>query len=389
MIDVPYHKPYVPRNINSLFPDSLKNGWLTTGPAVKQFESDLSDYLQCENVIAVNSCTAALHMALASKNISQEDSFIAPTYTFVSTVEIGLYFKSKPILIDSDINSFLIDLDRVEHVLKKDKNNSIKFIIPVHFAGQTVDMKNLNYLSERYGVFIIEDAAHALESVSNFGKIGNTDHVSCFSFYANKNITTGGEGGAISTNDNQLANKLRKLSLHGMSKDGWNRFSKGGKWAYDISELGYKYNMTDYAACFGIDQLSRVDEWHQKRLNIVSNYSSGLKHIEGLVLPKHTEGEKHGWHLYIIRVISELWTISRNELIKKLNSNGVGTSVHYIPVHMHSYYIKKYGYNANDFPIANNLANSVITLPLYPHMKNAQVEYVIKILIDIWHQYKK
>ena len=387
-MEVLYHKPFVPRRIESIFPDSIKNGWLTTGPVVKKFESKLCDYLNSDNVIAVNSCTAALHLALASKNISSKDSFIAPTYTFVSTVEIGLYFKSRPILVDSDINTFLLDLNKVEDTLKKDKNNDIKFIIPVHFAGQSCDMKNLNFLAEKHGVFIVEDGAHALETESNIGKIGDNNHICCFSFYANKNITTGGEGGAISTNDNLLANKLRKLSLHGMSKDGWNRFSKGGKWAYDISDLGYKYNMTDYAAAFGIDQLDRIEKWHQKRLAIADQYKLGLKNIEGIILPQHYQGEKHSWHLYIIRIVPEIWSIDRNDIILKLNARGVGTSVHYIPVHHHSYFKKKYGFKENDFPNSNKLSGTVISLPIYPGLEINEVKYVIDTIKNLWEENK-
>ena len=384
---VPYHKPYVPKDIGSIFGDSISDGWLTTGPIVREFESRLSEFLESDNIIAVNSCTAALHLALASKDISQSDRFIAPTYTFVSSVEIGVYFNSKPLLVDSCRDTFLLDLNKVEDLLKNDKK--IKFIIPVHFAGQTVDMKSLFDLANKYGVFIVEDAAHAFESISNKGKVGNTEHIASFSFYANKNLTTAGEGGALATNDDKLANRLRKLSLHGMSKDGWNRFAKGGKWAYDISDLGYKYNMTDFSASFGINQLSHISKWYGKRIEIMNKYNSGLSNVDGIITPSHKQGEKHAWHLYIIQIKPELWKINRDEIILKLNESGIGTSVHYIPVHMHSFYKKKYGYKSNDYPNAHLLAKTVISLPLYPTLQDKQINFVINNINSLWESNKK
>ena len=248
--------------------------------------------------------------------------------------------------------------------------------------------KLINELAKKYGLFVLEDAAHAVETVSNTGKVGNTDHAAAFSFYANKNITTGGEGGALATNDGGLVDKVRKLSLHGMSKDGWKRFETDGKWAYDVSVLGYKYNMTDISASFGLEQLTHIDDWHNRRLERVKQYNNGMSNLEGLILPQHTSGEVHAWHLYVIRIKSELWQISRNELIKKINEKGIGTSVHYKPVHIHSYYVKKYSYKTNDFPIAKKLSETVITLPLYPNLTNEQAQYIISTLKEMWHQYK-
>jgi dTDP-4-amino-4,6-dideoxygalactose transaminase len=388
-MDIPFHKPIFPKDLNPIIKESTDSGWVTTGPKVKEFEKQLSEYLNVKHVIAVNSCTAALHISLAAKGIGAGDKFIAPTYTFVASVEVGEYLGAIPLLVDSYPETFNLDLDQVEKLLHKDKKREIKAIIPVHFAGQAVDMVRINELSEKYNLFVVEDAAHALETISNSGKVGNTNHAAAFSFYANKNITTGGEGGAIATNDAVLADKVRKLSLHGMSKDGWKRFESGGKWSYDVSELGYKYNMTDIAASFGLEQMTHIVDWHKRRFEIANLYYNGLSEIEGLILPKHTSGEVHAWHLYVIQIIPEMWKISRNELIEKINKKGVGTSVHYIPVHMHSYYVNKYGFNPTDFPIAKQLSETVITLPLYPKMTNKQVDYVISILNGLWLKYKK
>ena len=386
---IPFHKPIFPTNLNTLLGKSTESGWVTTGPKVKELETQLGVYLNARYVVAVNSCTAALHLALASKGIRQGDQFIAPTYTFVASVEVGEYLGAEPILVDSDPNTFNLDLDKVENILSMDKGQKIKAIIPVHFAGQSVDKVRLNELAKKYNLFILEDGAHALETISDIGKIGNTNHGVAFSFYANKNITTGGEGGAFATNDKELADKVRRLSLHGMSKDGWKRFQTGGKWAYDVADLGYKYNMTDISASFGIEQLSHVNNWHQRRLHIISQYQKGMSGIKGLILPQHTSGKVHAWHLYVIRVIPGLWRLTRNELIEKINEKGIGISVHYIPVHMHSYYEKKYGFNPEDFPIAKQLSESVITLPLYPGMTEKQIEYVTSTINTLWKEYRK
>jgi len=381
---VPFHKPIIPDSFDDIFTESIKKGWLTTGPAVKEFETILSEFTNSKHSIAVNSCTAALHLALAAKNYGNGDKFIAPTYTFVASVEVGEYLGMEPILVDCD-SDFNINLNHIETIIKNDQN--IKAIIPVHFAGKPVDMKNLLSITNKHGIFVLEDAAHALEAVSNTGKVGDTNDATAFSFYANKNITTLGEGGAVSTNNNKLAEKIRKLSLHGMSKDGWNRFKDSKKWRYDVSDLGYKYNMTDISASFGIDQLLKVNDWRNKRISIVKCYAKELRKIDGIICPEN-QFETHSWHLYIIRFLTKKWRISRDQMILELNKKGIGTSVHYIPVHMHSYYIKKYDLTENDFPNASEYSNSVISLPLYPMLENQQVLYIINVIEDLWSKFK-
>jgi dTDP-4-amino-4,6-dideoxygalactose transaminase len=384
---IPFHKPISPNSVDSILNDSLSSGWITTGPKVKKFEDRLRDVLKCENVIALNSCTAALHLALVSKGLNHGEKFITSTYTFVASVEVGEYMGAEPVLVDCDIDTFNMDLNQVENSLKKN-GNKIKAIIPVHFGGQAVDMDSLFKLADKYGIFVLEDAAHALETISNSGKVGNTNHASAFSFYANKNITTGGEGGALATNDSKLAENVRILSLHGMSKDGWKRFATNENWQYDVQELGYKYNMTDITASFGIEQLTHVDAWHRRRLEIVDQYSEGFKPIKGIIIPKHVSGKLHAWHLYVIRILPDRWKINRNKLINKLIDSGIGTAVHYIPIHMHSYYERKYGYKPYDFPVAKQLSDTVITLPLYPRLTNNEVEYIITTLNELWNKYQ-
>ena len=385
-MNIPFHKPVMPKRFDKIISKSVKNGWITTGPEVREFEKIIADYTKSRYAVAVNSCTAALHLALAAKGYGSGDKFIAPTYTFVASVEVGEYLGMEPILVDCDSN-YNIDLNQVNDVLKKDEK--IKAIIPVHFAGEPVDMKELFSIVSSNDLFILEDAAHALESVSNAGKVGDTSDAVAFSFYANKNITTSGEGGAVTTNNRYLAEKIRQLSLHGMSKDGWKRFKTGGKWRYDVTELGYKYNMTDFAASFGKWQMLSVDKWHKKRKHIFNKYNNEFEKIEGLIIPHSNKNTVNAHHLYIIRLKPELWNINRDTLINKLNENGIGTSVHYIPVHMHSYYKNKYGYKASDFPKAKQFSENVISLPLYPLLSSSQTDYVISTIISLWNEFKK
>ncbi len=382
---IPFHIPNIPENFEKIFSESVQSGWLTTGSQVNKFEEEIAKYLGAEYVIAVNSCTAALHLALAAKGFGVGQKFIVPTLTFASTIECGEYLGMEPILVDCSKNDFLIDLNQIEDIVKKDK--SIKAIIPVHYAGESVNLEYLMEIADKYNLFILQDAAHALESEYNGRKIGNSDHAAAFSFYANKNITTGGEGGAVATNDSDLAKRVRNLSLHGITKDGWNRFKNNGKWEYDIVEMGYKYNLTDYAACFGLWQIRQIDEWQKRRTEIFHRYIEGLNHIGSIHLPNITEG--HSKHLFVIRLRLERLSISRNCFIDKMNKKGIGLAVHYKPLHQLSYYKKKYDFNFNKFEMSNSLYESIISLPIYPKLTDKSINYVIESIIDLHNTYSK
>ena len=382
---IPFHKPIIPKSFDRLFNKSIKNGWLTTGPNVNEFEKALSKYTNADYVVAVNSCTAALHLVLASQNFKKGDKFLVPTHTFVASAEVGEYLGMEPVLIDSEPNGFNMDLNKIEDILKKDKK--IKAIIPVHFAGESINLDIIFELAYKYNIFVLEDSAHALELKYQKYSYNKKHRAVALSFYANKNITTAGEGGAVLTNNSELANTVRKLSLHGMSKDGWDRFKFGSKWSYDVSMLGYKYNMTDVSASFGISQLKQVEEWKKKRKNIVRFYNENFKNIDGVITPKILTNN-HAWHLYIITINENYWKISRNKIIKKLNENGIGTSMHYIPIHMHSYYIKKYSLKNSDYPRSSYLSQSIISLPLYPALKKNELKYIVNTFLNVWKNYK-
>ena len=385
-IKIPFYKTSA--KVDERLEKCLSSGWMTSGPVVQEFENSLANYIDVEHVVSVNSCTAGLHLSLAAQNIKEEDFVIVPTLTFVATAEVVEYFGANVILCDIDPKTLCIDVNEIEYHAKK-LGGKLKFVMPVHFAGFCADMKNIVELSEKYNFKIIEDAAHALESFSNIGKVGDNNHCTAFSFYANKNLTTGGEGGAVSTNDGNLAKKIKKLSLHGMTKDAWNRFSENGKWFYQVDELGYKYNLTDVAASIGLQQLSELDLNHAKRKKIAQYYDNLFDRIPSIDRYHYDEAYKHAYHLYIINIRSDQWSISRNELINEINGYGIGTSVHYIPLHTMPYYKQKYGYKDNEFPNSSNYFSTCISIPIYPMMDNKDMNYINEVFTKLSDQYQK
>tara|TARA_X000001036_G_C20587000_1_gene769172 strand:- start:42 stop:1169 length:1128 start_codon:yes stop_codon:yes gene_type:complete len=373
----------MPKDWSSILTDSLKSGWLTTGPIVNEFEHQLSTILGFNNTIAVNSCTGALHLALAAKGFGKGDKFIVPTYTFVATVGCGEYLGMEPILIDCVKDNFNFNIDHIEKYLKQD--SSIKVIIPVHFAGYQVNMNDLFSLAEKYNIFILEDAAHLIGHQSPKNNFRYKNYAQAYSFYANKNITTLGEGGALTTDDDNFALKVRRLSLHGITKDGWDRFA-GGKWEYDVLDLGFKYNMPDIAASFGLWQLSKMDLWQNRRKKIARKYLDGLMNVDGIILPE-IDNVKSALHLFILKFELKKWKISKNEIIEKLIEMGISIAVHYKPIHLFTYYQKRYGYSNGNFPEAEKLYNSTISLPFYPDLKNNEINYIISVISSLSKKY--
>ncbi|MBT3180815.1 MAG: DegT/DnrJ/EryC1/StrS aminotransferase family protein [Candidatus Marinimicrobia bacterium] len=384
-MNIPFHRPDLPSDFNEIATESIQNGWLTTGKQVELFEHELATFLDVKHVVVVNSCTAALHLGLASQKFAPGSKFLVPNYTFVSTVECGEYIGMIPRLVDSAPDGFNIDLNQVEDMLKRETD--IKAILPVHYGGIPVDMNAIFSLADQYNLFVLEDAAHALETVSNAGKVGNTNHGAAFSFYANKNLTTLGEGGAFATNNEVLAQSIKNLSLHGITKDGWKRFDSGAKWEYDIIDLGYKYNMPDMSASFGRWQLKQVNHWQTLRHAIVKQYVNGLKNLDGIRIPSYVPGDGNAWHLFVIQFKNTNWRLSRNEFIDELIKKGIGVSVHYKPIHMLDYYHKKLGYKSDDFPRSKDLFESVISLPLYPSLTQDELEYIISTIHELFEQY--
>jgi len=367
MKNIPYALPDIGDEEISSVVNTLKSGWLTMGPKTFEFEKSITDYIGAKHAIAVNSCTAALHLSLIAAGVGPGDEVITTPFTFAATGNVIAHTGAKPVLVDIDPETF--NIDPVE--IKKAINFKTKAIIPVHYAGQPCNMREILDFSNKRGIIVIEDAAHAIGAQYRGRKIGNLNSLStCFSFYATKNMTTG-EGGAITTNDDVFAEKVRKLRLHGISKDAWKRYG-GGSWRYDIEECGWKYNTTDLNASLGIEQLKKLDEFNRIRKMYAGIYARNLHNIPNLRIPAIFR-EDNIFHVYPLLVPKD----HRDDFITELGKMGVSCSVHFIPLHLHSFYQKTYGYKYGDFPVCESVFEREVSIPLYPKMKEEDVMYVI------------
>lgn len=394
---LPFSLPLIEEEEIAEVVDALKSNWITTGPKTKRFEKQFAEYIGCKHAIAVNSCTAALHLALEAIGIKEGDEIITTPMTFAATAEVIRYFKAKPVFVDIDPVTMNIDPCKIEELLSSYNNRQVslpKAIIPVHFAGHPCDMDSIADIATRYDLKVIEDAAHALPAHNKGRTIGTISDITCFSFYATKSITTG-EGGMITTDNDEWADRMRIMSLHGISKDAWKRYTSEGNWFYEIIAPGYKYNMTDIAAAIGITQLKKSDKMWERRRKIACMYNEAFQTIREIEVPTLTKAEggqamtQHSWHLYVIKLKPEYLSIDRNVFIEELKERGIGTSVHFIPLHIHPYYRDTYGYKPEDFPVAFETYKNIISLPIYPRMSDSDVERVIKAVQDIVSVYRK
>lgn len=360
--------------------DSLRSGWITTGPKVKRFEDEFAQYIGCRHAVAVNSCTAALHIALAALDIGEGDEVIVPTMTFCSTANVVVHAGAKPVLVDigQDLN---VQPDAIERAITP----RTKAVMLVHYSGQSCDLQPLYELAKKHKLAVIEDAAHAVGTEYLGHKIGSsyhTDllgsnkHVTCFSFYAIKNLTTG-EGGMIVTSDSALAERMRSLSLHGMNRDAWKRYNSTGSWFYEVQEAGFKHNMTDIQAAMGIHQLRKLDGFIETRARYAQFYAEAFSDMPEIGTPLVHPERKHAWHLYVINLALGKLKIDRAQFIEALRAQNIGTSVHFIPVHLHPYYREKFGYRRGDLQQAETLYDAMVSLPLYPAMTEEDVSDVI------------
>lgn len=382
-----FHRPSIAEDEIQEVLDTLRSGWLTTGPKTKQFEKEFASYIGSKHAIAVNSGTAALHLALDVIGLKQGEEVILPTMTFAATAEAVIYFKAKPVLVDCRKDTFDMDLDQVEEYL--DKNSyKVKAIIPVHIAGQPCEMDRVLEMAKKFNLKVIEDAAHALPAKYKERVIGKISDITTFSFYVTKSITTG-EGGMITTEDDKYVEMMRKMSLHGISKDAWKRYTSEGSWYYEISRPGYKYNMTDIASAIGIHQLRKCDLLYERRKEIAQMYTRAFKEMEEIQEPAVKLYIQHAWHLYIIQLNLDKLSIDRARFIQEMKNRNIGTSVHYIPLHMHPYYRKTYGYKPEDFSGAKYVYERIVSLPIYPKMKKEDVEDVIWAVKDIVAKYRR
>jgi len=387
---IPFARPLIGEEEKREVLDAIDSGWITTGPKVKQFEEQFSEYIGCKYAIAVNSGTAALHLALDAVGLKAGDSVIIPTFTFAATAEVVRYFDAKPIMVDIDPSTLNIDVEHLENACSKEAGTGrLKAVIPVHFGGVPCEMDRILEIARKYDIKVIEDAAHALPTKYKGRMVGTIGDITAFSFYATKNITTG-EGGMITTDNKEWAERMRIMSLHGISKDAWKRYTSEGSWHYDIILPGYKYNFTDIGAAIGIHQLKKCDQFYDTRKKYAQIYTEHLIDLEEIKVPDVTETyTQNAWHLYVIQVKSDMLSINRSEFIDELKKKNIGASVHFIPLHLHPYYRETYGYKEGDFPNAEHVYNGSISLPLYPGMTEEELFYIIDSVKDIVKEYAK
>jgi dTDP-4-amino-4,6-dideoxygalactose transaminase len=353
--------------------DTLRSDWITSGPKVKRFEADFAAYMARDSAVAFNSWTAAAHVALVCLGVGPGDEVIVPTMTFAATANIVEHVGARPILVDVEPDTLNIDPKALEAAITPRTVG----IIPVHYAGHPVDLDAVRAIANKHHLFVLEDAAHALPSFHRGELIGSGNSIAAFSFYATKNLATA-EGGML-VGPADLLEKARTVGLHGMSRAAWNRYGKGGNWKYDIEMPGFKYNMTDISAGLGIHQLRRLTEFQLRRRSIALEYDEGLNGLDGLSRPTVRPEVTTCWHLYVVRVGSG-FRITRDELITEMAEQNIGTSVHFIPVHQHSFYKQKYGLRDEQFPNASAAFEEIISLPLSPRHTSNDISDVIETL---------
>ena len=372
---IPFSRPWIDETEIKAVSQVLASKWISSGARVREFERAFAEYLGVKHAIAVSSCTAALHLSLVITGIGVGDEVITTPYTFTATAEAIRYVGAKPVFVDIDPVTLNIDIDKVEQAITE----NTKAIMPVHIAGLPCDMDALQDICHSHNLVLIDDAAHAIPAEYKGQYIGSLGDLSAFSFYANKNITTG-EGGMITTNNDAFAEPLRRMRLHGIDKDAWARQSRRSIWRYDITTVGYKYNMTDIQAAMGLCQLMKLNKQHELRLNFAQIYHSELAKLPQITTPfVPINPDEHALHLYII----QLQIGDRDQFVESLRDENIECSVHYIPLHLFGFYQKQYGYCVGDFPHAEEVFERVVSLPLHPGLTESDVHLVIDTIRNV------
>ncbi len=381
---LPYAVPLIDdEDINEVV-ETLKSGWVAKGPRTIEFEKRFAEYTGAKYAVAMNSATAALHIALIAGGVKPGDEVITTPITFAATANTIIHVGATPVFVDVDPETFCIDANKIEEKIT-DKTTAI---VPVHYTGHACDMDKIRAIAEKYDLFVSEDAAHAIDTFYKGDLIGKKGDCASFSFYATKNICTG-EGGMLTTNSEDIAEKARVMSTHGMSKAAWNRYGKGGAWRYDIEYPGHKYNMFDIQAALAKTQMNKLTAMQDRRKEIVKKYEEGFSTLDGIKLPPEADYTTHSWHLYVVRLELDKLTIDRDKFIELMGEANIGTSVHFIPVHLMSYYRQNFGYKEGDFPVAESYFDTILSLPLYPKMTDEDVQDVINAVTHIISNYHK
>ena len=381
---LPFHRPSIEDAEIEEVVGVLRSGWITTGPKVKRFEADFAEYVGAPHAVALNSGTAALHVALAAIGLKAGDEVLVPADTFTATGEVVAYFGARPVLVDCRRDTFNID----ERALEERITPSTRAFIPVHIGGVPCEMGPIMEMAQHHGVKVIEDAAHALPATYDGRMVGTIGDITAFSFYATKTITTG-EGGMGTTANQEYAERMRVMSLHGISKDAWNRYAEDGSWYYEVVEAGFKYNMTDIAAAMGIHQLRKANAFRDRRREIAEMYTKAFGAVDELRPPVVPNRVEHAWHLYVVLLNLETLTIDRAQFINGMKERHIGTSVHFIPLHLHPYYQRTYGYRPGDFPNAEWVYQRCISLPIYPAMTDLDVADVVEAVTQVARSHRR
>lgn len=386
--------------------DTLRSDWITTGPKVKRFEEEFASFIGAPSAMAVNSCTGAMHVALAALGIGPGEAVITTPMTFCSSVHVIEQVGARPILVDVEPDTLNIDPVKIAEAVEgcqPQGTSRVRALLPVHLYGHPCDMDAILELARDHGLAVLEDAAHALPATYRRRLIGSAlsdtsaqgsasgkssvVNLTAFSFYATKNLTTA-EGGMLS-GPPEILEEARIWSLHGMSRDAWKRYSSEGSWYYEVVRPGFKYNMTDIQAAIGLQQLRKLPGFQARRRAIVRRYNEVFSQFEALQTPVERPDTEHAWHLYVPRLHLERLTITRSRFIEELRTRNIGTSVHFIPIHLHPYYRDKYAYTPDDFPVAYREYQRIVSLPLYPRMSDQDVQAVIDAVVDVVTKYKR
>jgi len=368
-----FGSPYIGEEEIEEVTKTLKSGWLGSGPKVTQFEREFAEYVGAKHAVALNSCTAGLHLSMVCSGLKPGDEVITTTLTFAATANSIVHVGAIPVFVDVDRKTMNIDPDKIEAAVTP----RTRAIIPVHFAGRPCDMDAINSIAKKHNLIVIEDAAHCIEGKYGDKKIGSISSMTCFSFYVTKNMTTA-EGGMITTNDGDIAKKIKSFGLHGMSSDAWKRFSDEGYKHYEVVYPGFKYNMTDIAASLGLCQLPRLDSWMKRREEIWDKYNAAFSDLPCWVPSEPDSENYHARHLYTLLVDIDSLNITRDQMIVELHKRGIGTGVHYRALHLHQYYRERFGYKPEDFPNANWISERTFSLPLAANLNEKDVNRIIK-----------
>jgi len=387
---LPFSPPFIGEDEIAEVIDTLRSDWITTGPKVKRFEEEFAAFVHGPGGLAVSSATAALHLALLSLGVGPGDAVITSPMTFCSAVHVIEHVGARPVLVDVEPGTLNLNAELVEEAIARatrDHGLRVKAIMPVHLYGQPCEMDKILQIAEGHKLALIEDAAHSLPAKYHGSMIGShaaaasIPIATCFSFYATKNLTTA-EGGMLVANPDILE-QARVWALHGMNRDAWNRYGSQGTWFYEVVCPGYKYNMTDLQAALGLVQLRKLPEFYLRRKEIAQQYHAAFSAFSELEIPSEKPGVQHAWHLYVLRLNLERMVITRNEFISQLRRLNIGTSVHFIPIHLHRYYREKYRYKPGDFPVASSEYQRILSLPLSPRMTQSDVNDVINAVAEI------